>query len=313
MFDRLAVAVVDEQHRFGVRQRAGARRQGAARDSRPHVLHMTATPIPRTLVADRLRRPRRDGRCASCRAGRKPIATHVAAGERERSRAYERIREELRAGRQAFVVCPLVEESEALAARAATVEFERLQKTEFADFRVVLLHGQMRPKEKQAAMAAFAAGDADVLVATTVIEVGIDVPNATRDARRERRALRHLPAAPAARPRRARRARLGVPALRAQGVAAPAGARRPTPTASSSPRSISSCAARASSRARASQALRSSASPGSPRTRTLLDAARRHAEAILAADPDLAEPEHTLLALALEDAYGAEALQPIPA
>jgi ATP-dependent DNA helicase RecG len=176
-FDRLAVAVVDEQHRFGVRQRAAL--DAKAPDGlAPHVLHMTATPIPRTL------------RLASFGAldvttlrelpkGRQPIETFLVGGERERARAYERIREELRAGRQAFVVCPLVSESEALQARAATAEFERLQATEFADFRVVLLHGQMRPREKAAAMEGFAAGAADVLVATTVIEVGIDVPNAT--------------------------------------------------------------------------------------------------------------------------------------
>jgi ATP-dependent DNA helicase RecG len=176
-FDRLAVAVVDEQHRFGVRQRAALDAK-APEGLAPHVLHMTATPIPRTL------------RLASFGAldvttlrelpkGRQPITTHVVGGERERARAYERIREELRAGRQAFVVCPLVSESEALQARAATAEFERLQATEFADFRVVLLHGQMRSREKAEAMEAFAAGGADVLVATTVIEVGIDVPNAT--------------------------------------------------------------------------------------------------------------------------------------
>jgi ATP-dependent DNA helicase RecG len=176
-FDRLAVAVVDEQHRFGVRQRAALDAK-APEGLAPHVLHMTATPIPRTL------------RLASFGAldvtalrelpkGRQPISTHVVGGERERARAYERIREELRAGRQAFVVCPLVSESEALQARAATAEFERLQATEFADFRVVLLHGQMRSREKAEAMEAFAAGGADVLVATTVIEVGIDVPNAT--------------------------------------------------------------------------------------------------------------------------------------
>ncbi|MDX6664667.1 MAG: ATP-dependent helicase RecG [Solirubrobacteraceae bacterium] len=173
----LAVAVVDEQHRFGVRQRAALdakARPGFA----PHVLHMTATPIPRTM------------RLASFGAldvtalrelprGRQPIETHVVGGERGRERAYERIREELRAGHQAFVVCPLVEESEALQARAATVEFERLRDGELRDFRVVLMHGQLRPREKQEAMAAFAAGGADVLVATTVIEVGIDVPNAT--------------------------------------------------------------------------------------------------------------------------------------
>jgi ATP-dependent DNA helicase RecG len=176
-FDRLAVAVVDEQHRFGVRQRAALDAK-APLGLAPHVLHMTATPIPRTL------------RLASFGAldvttlrelpkGRQPIETFVVGGERERARAYERIREELRVGHQAFVVCPLVSESEALQARAATAEFERLRATEFADFRVVLLHGQMRPREKAKAMEAFAAGAADVLVATTVIEVGIDVPNAT--------------------------------------------------------------------------------------------------------------------------------------
>ncbi len=179
-FERLAVAVVDEQHRFGVRQRAAldAKAGRAGSNIAPHVLHMTATPIPRTLylanfgaldVTTLRELPK----------GRQPIVTHVASGERERDRAYERIREELRAGRQAFVVCPLVSESEALQARAATAEFERLQETELADFRVVLLHGQMRPREKAAAMETFAAGGADVLVATTVIEVGIDVPNAT--------------------------------------------------------------------------------------------------------------------------------------
>jgi ATP-dependent DNA helicase RecG len=179
-FDRLAVAVVDEQHRFGVRQRAAldAKAGRAGLDRAPHVLHMTATPIPRTLrltsfgaldVTTLRELPK----------GRQPIETFVVGGERERARAYERIREELAAGHQAFVVCPLVSESEALQARAATAEFERLRTTEFVDFHVVLLHGQMRPREKAEAMEAFAEGNADVLVATTVIEVGIDVPNAT--------------------------------------------------------------------------------------------------------------------------------------
>jgi ATP-dependent DNA helicase RecG len=176
-FARLAVAVVDEQHRFGVRQRAALDGKGADPD-RPHVLHMTATPIPRTLALlgygdldfTLLReRPR----------GRSPVQTFVCASERERARAYERIRQELRAGRQAFVVCPLVEESDALQARAATAEFERLRDGELEDFSVVLMHGQLRSAAKQAAMAQFASGAADVLVATSVIEVGIDVPNAT--------------------------------------------------------------------------------------------------------------------------------------
>jgi len=176
-FDRLAVAVVDEQHRFGVNQRRALDRKAPA-GLAPHVLHMTATPIPRTLALTAYG----DLDVTVLRelpAGRRPIETFVAATDKERARAYERIREELDAGRQAFVVCPLVEESEALQARAATAEFERLRGGEFKDYRVVLMHGQMRPKAKQEAMAEFAAGGADVLVATTVIEVGIDVPNAT--------------------------------------------------------------------------------------------------------------------------------------
>ncbi len=176
-FDRLAVVVVDEQHRFGVRQRA-ALDVKAPEGLVPHVLHMTATPIPRTMALLRYG----DLDITALRElpnGRRPITTHVASSDGERSRAYERIRMQLDAGRQAFVVCPLVEESEALAAKAATAEYERLRGGELADYRVALLHGQMRPREKQQAMAAFAAGGADVLVATTVIEVGVDVPNAT--------------------------------------------------------------------------------------------------------------------------------------
>ena len=151
-------------------------RRGDAHPPRPaHDRHAD----PAHARARRARRPRPHGAARSCRAGARPIETHVASGERERARAYERIREELRAGRQAFVVCPLVEESETLQAKAARAEFERLRDTELRDFRVVLMHGQLRPREKQEAMAAFAAGGADVLVATSVIEVGIDVPNAT--------------------------------------------------------------------------------------------------------------------------------------
>jgi ATP-dependent DNA helicase RecG len=176
-FDRLGVVVVDEQHRFGVGQRAALAAAGAG-ETAPHELHMTATPIPRTLALSHygdldmtvLRELPR---------GRQPIMTHVCSSEAERERAYARIREEVDGGRQAFVVCPLVEESEALQARAVTSEFERLRAGPFASYEVVLLHGQMRPAEKQEAMTRFAAGQAQILVATTVIEVGIDVPNAT--------------------------------------------------------------------------------------------------------------------------------------
>jgi ATP-dependent DNA helicase RecG len=173
-FARLAVVVVDEQHRFGVAQRTAL----AARRPSPHVLHMTATPIPRTLWLARYG-DLDQTRLTQLPKGRKPVATHVASSAAERARAYERIREELRAGRQAFVVCALVSESEQLDARAASAEHERLSAGELAGFRLGLLHGQMRAQEKQTAMAAFASGETDVLVATTVIEVGIDVPNAT--------------------------------------------------------------------------------------------------------------------------------------
>ena len=176
-FRDLAVVVVDEQHRFGVRQRAAL--DAKAPDGlAPHALHMTATPIPRTLSLTAYG----DLDATALRelpAGRRPVETFVVDGARARARAYERIREEIAAGRQCFVVCPLVEESEALQAKAATVEFERLRSTEFREQRVELIHGQLGSKAKQAAMEAFAKGEADVLVATSVIEVGIDVPNAT--------------------------------------------------------------------------------------------------------------------------------------
>jgi ATP-dependent DNA helicase RecG len=175
-FARLAVCVVDEQHRFGVRQRAALDEKGPG-GAAPHALHMTATPIPRTLSltaygdldATVLR---------ELPAGRQPVDTWVV-GEEKRAGAYGFIRDRLREGRQAYVVCPLVEGSQSLEAKAATEEAERLRATEFKDFDVGLLHGQMPPREKQASMERFVAGDSDVLVATSVIEVGIDVANAT--------------------------------------------------------------------------------------------------------------------------------------
>src|SRR5207248_11709865 len=136
-----------------------------------------ATPIPRTYRLMRYG----DLDCSVLRGlpvGRRPVETYVVDGAAGRRRAYERAREEIAAGRQVFVVCPLVEESEALQAAAATAEAERLLRTEFRDHAVELIHGQMPSKRKAEAMRAFAAGEADVLVATSVIEVGIDVPNA---------------------------------------------------------------------------------------------------------------------------------------
>jgi ATP-dependent DNA helicase RecG len=172
----LALCVVDEQHRFGVRQRAALDAK-ADPGRAPHMLHMTATPIPRTLALTAYG----DLDVTTLRelpAGRRPVETHVVDGTRARARAYQRAREEIARGRQCFVVCPLVEESEALQARAATAEAERLARTEFRAQRVELIHGQMPARRKAEAMAAFAGGEAEVLVATSVIEVGIDVPNA---------------------------------------------------------------------------------------------------------------------------------------
>jgi ATP-dependent DNA helicase RecG len=170
-FRSLAVAVVDEQHRFGVEQR---RALGA---STPHVLHMSATPIPRTLAqtvygdldVTEIARPPRN---------RRPIVTSWVSHERS-AEAYRRLRKHLEEGRQAYVVCPLVSESEAIEARAAEQEADRLRRAELREFRVGCLHGRMRPAERRAVMDEFKRRDLDVLVATTVIEVGVDVPNAT--------------------------------------------------------------------------------------------------------------------------------------
>jgi len=172
-FRDLAVAVVDEQHRFGVEQRAALRQKGI----QPHMLVMSATPIPRSLaltiygdldisVIDEMP------------AGRTPIKTKwLTTAQRER--AYDFIRRQAQTGRQAFIVYPLVEESETTAAKAAVDEHARLQQTVFAELRVGLLHGRLKGEEKDAVMRAFSAGELDVLVATSVVEVGIDVPNAT--------------------------------------------------------------------------------------------------------------------------------------
>lgn len=185
-FARLTLAVVDEQHRFGVSQRRELDRRGP-QGTAPHALHMTATPIPRTLSLTAFG----DLDVSTLRslpAGRKPVKTWVVGDER-RAGAYDFLREQLAAGRQGYVVCPLVREAgpglgpEASAARgeakAAIAEGERLARGELTDFRVEVLHGQMPSRAKAEVMARFAAGEVDLLVATSVIEVGIDVPNAT--------------------------------------------------------------------------------------------------------------------------------------
>ncbi len=175
-FARLAVVVVDEQHRFGVGQRRALDAKGPP-GLAPHVLHMTATPIPRTLSLTAYG----DLDTTILRelpAGRRPIKTWLV-GEERREGAYAFIRDRLREGRQAYVVCPLVSLSEKDQAKAATIEGERLAREELAGFEVEVLHGQMPSAQKSAAMERFSSGRAQVLVATSVIEVGIDVPNAS--------------------------------------------------------------------------------------------------------------------------------------
>jgi ATP-dependent DNA helicase RecG len=361
-FRSLAVAVVDEQHRFGVRQRAaldgkGARAAGGEGPigdrPAPHVLHMTATPIPRTLalagygdldVSSLRELPR----------GRQAIATRIVTGDRARERAYEQLREQLRAGRQGYVVCPLVEEAQppdlpdaspsgasepassdapdpqAAAEgghatdvgafvsgvvgelRAATAEYERLAKGELKGYQLVLLHGGMRPREKQEAMARFASGEADVLVATTVIEVGVDVANATmmlvenaerfglsqlhqlrgRIGRGEHSSTCMLMGPPAARRLRAmmehadgfKLAEIDLE-LRSEGELV--GTRQ--------------------------SGLSQFEVASLPGDGALLERARALAEAIVATDPELRQPEHELLGEALAHAFGGEAFESIPA
>ncbi|MFV0307701.1 MAG: ATP-dependent DNA helicase RecG [Desertimonas sp.] len=175
-FHRLGAVVIDEQHRFGVEQRAALREKAGG--AVPDVLVMTATPIPRTAamtvygdldvsVLDEMP------------PGRTPIVTRWANDPEQEERAWSAVRDEAAAGRQAYVVCPLIEESEKLEVASAEETYERLAAGELAGLRLGLLHGRMHSSEKQATMDAFRDGRLDVLVATTVIEVGVDVPNAT--------------------------------------------------------------------------------------------------------------------------------------
>jgi ATP-dependent DNA helicase RecG len=171
-FSKLGLAVIDEQHRFGVLQRLALRQKGF----NPHILVMTATPIPRTLaltlygdldlsVIDELP------------PGRQEIKTRWLRPE-QRGRAYDFLRKQTLAGQQAFIICPLIEESESIEAKAAVVEYERLSREVFSDLRLGLLHGRMAAREKEKVMQSFRDGKLDILVSTPVVEVGIDVPNA---------------------------------------------------------------------------------------------------------------------------------------
>jgi ATP-dependent DNA helicase RecG len=309
-FNRLAVVVVDEQHRFGVSQRAALDRKGRG-EQRPHVLHMTATPIPRTLALSR-HGDLDHTTLKELPRGRQPIATHLCSSEAERERAYARIRSELAQGRQAFVVCPLVEESETLQARAAVVEFERLKTGPFKEHKLVLMHGQMRPAEKQAAMAAFASGAAEVLVATTVIEVGIDVPNATvmlvEDADRYGISQLHQLRG---RVGRGQHASLCLLFGRKDAVRLQALERE----------SDGFALAEIDLQLRGQGELAGTRQSGEamfrfaefPRDNELMERAHRYSRDVIDADPDLKAPEHALLADALAALYGDEARAPIRA
>jgi ATP-dependent DNA helicase RecG len=168
------MAVVDEQHRFGVIQRAALRENAK---QMPHLLLMSATPIPRTLALT-IYADLDASTIPELPSGRIPIMTRIVPPDRGTD-AEQFIIDQVEQGRQAFVVCPLIDESEAVLARAATVEFDRLRDGSLASVRVGLLHGRMPLGEKQAVMDEFRSGALDVLVTTPVIEVGIDVPNAS--------------------------------------------------------------------------------------------------------------------------------------
>ena len=172
-FKKLGLVLTDEQHRFGVRQRTILSKKG----NNPDVLIMTATPIPRTLalilygdldisIIDEMPK------------GRKPVETFVV-NESKRERVNSFVREKVAEGRQAYIVCPLIEESEAIDAKSALDVAERIKKHDFKDLRVGLIHGRLKTKEKEKVMKSFISGEIDILVCTTIIEVGVDIPNAT--------------------------------------------------------------------------------------------------------------------------------------
>jgi ATP-dependent DNA helicase RecG len=177
LFDRLGLVVVDEQHRFGVRQRQALKDKQGDADGIPHLLSMTATPIPRSLALvlyGDLDRSILD----EYPVGRKPIITRLTDLGREEE-AYMQMRAEMDAGRQVFTVCPLIEESDALGANSVHEVMKEFSLGPFKGYRLLMLHGRMKTKEKDDVMRAFANGEADMLISTTVVEVGVDVPNAT--------------------------------------------------------------------------------------------------------------------------------------
>jgi ATP-dependent DNA helicase RecG len=319
-FRALAVGVIDEQHRFGVRQRGALGGQGT---TPVHTLHMTATPIPRTLALARY--PDLDtSKLRELPHGRQPIETRLVRGEAERAEAYELVRRELAAGRQAYVVCPLIEESEPVVGetatgsiqagvRAATAELARLREGELHGHELALLHGGMRPREKQEAMAAFASGQAEVLVATTVIEVGIDVPNATvmLIENAERFGISQL---------HQLRGRVGRGEHRSTCLlVGSAGAGAGTRLRALVEHSDGFRLAEIDLEMRSEGELTGTRQSGFghfrvarlPEDAGLLELARAQAEAIVASDPELSSPEHALLGLELERTLGEQELEPI--
>ncbi|HEY9703714.1 MAG TPA: ATP-dependent DNA helicase RecG, partial [Allocoleopsis sp.] len=173
IFNKLGLVVIDEQHRFGVEQRALLQQKGV----QPHVLTMTATPIPRTLALT-LHGDLDVSQIDELPPGRQAIQTTALFGK-DRSKAYDLIRREIVQGRQVYVVLPLVEESEKLDLRSAIEEHQHLQESIFPEFKIGLLHGRMSSKDKEEVINAFRDNELQIIVSTTVIEVGVDVPNAT--------------------------------------------------------------------------------------------------------------------------------------
>ncbi len=307
-FRRLALAVVDEQHRFGVRQRAALDAKAPA-GHQPHVLHMTATPIPRTLALVQYGDIETTA-IHELPKGRRPVQTRVLP-EEQRGQAVDEARRRLAEGRQVFVVCPLVEESELLEARAATVEAERIARDEFPDHRVGLIHGQMPAAEKAAAMDDFSAGRTHVLVATSVIEVGIDMPNAAvmivEGADRYGISQLHQ-----LRGRIGRGEHAGTCFL----IGAPASRRLRAVAAERDGFKL----AEVDLQLREGGEVLGTRQHGLPRFRVatlpadnmLLERARQTCDRLLDADADLELPEHELLRWAVTERFGDE-LEPIPA
>lgn len=176
-FKDLALAIVDEQHRFGVGQRRKILDFNSAPGETPHFLSLTATPIPRSLALA-IYGDLDLSLINEMPSGRKPVMTKIVT-EANRSKAYDFVRDQIRSGRQAFVVCPLIDESDRLGVKSVRAEHERLDKEIFPELKVGLLHGKLKAKEKEEIMADFLNNKIQILVATAVIEVGVDVPNAT--------------------------------------------------------------------------------------------------------------------------------------